>query len=140
MLEGFIGILLIVANLLPIIFGWPVLIGVIVLLFQSINAKKELKLNNVDDGKIRKITNIAIWSLVVSILSCMGSAFFIFPVLALVFANVHAKKALLQQDIVAATAKSNLALTMLIISNSIVLASICITFIYGMVSAFILQC
>ena len=130
---------MIVATLLPMIFGWPVLIGVIVLLFQSINTKKELKLNNVDDGKIRKITNIAIWSLVVSILSCMGSAFFIFPVLALVFANAHAKKALLQQDIVTATEKSNLALTMLVISNSIVLASICITFIYSMVSVFILQ-
>ena len=120
-------------NFLALLFRIAILIVAIVLLYKIAAEKEKIRAQEIDEKRIKTIRNLTIWSLVISPLSCLGLTYLIFPILALVFANNHARKALLAQDVTSAIRKSDLALTFITISNSLIvfistimiMASIC---------------
>lgn len=104
-----------------IVFSLFTIAAAIVLLCLSIKEKGELKKAEIDEGKIKRIITLAIWSLVITIISCSGCTFLVLPILALVFASSNAKSALQEGNVLEANKKADLALLMIIISNSIIL-------------------
>lgn len=115
-----------------LILGVAMFVAEIILLCLSIKEKGLLKINGIDEAKIKKIGSLSIWSLIITIFSCVGCTFIVFPILALVFANSNAKTALKAGNIVEAAKKADLALIMLIIGNAVVVGSTVLGSIVGL--------
>jgi len=125
-----VGIIAIVVSLISIA-------AAIILLCLSIKEKGELKLRGIDEARIKKIVTLSIWSLVITIISCSGCAFLVLPILALVFANSNARSALQVGNMAEAAKKADLALLMLIISNSVVLGMSALSTITNIITSVI---
>jgi len=116
------------------ILGIATFVGTIVLLCLSIKEKGELKTKGIDEDRISKIITLAIWSIVISVISCTNCYLVVLPILAIVFANSIAKTALQSGDIVEASKKADVALIMLIIANACIIGLSVLGTIFGIFS------
>jgi len=116
------------------ILGIATFVGTIVLLCLSIKEKGELKTKGIDEDRISKIITLAIWSIVISVISCTNCYLVVLPILAIVFANSNSKAALQSGDIVEAAKKADIALIMLIIGNACIIGFSVLGTVGGIVS------
>ena len=112
-----LGIIVIIIGILGIV----TFVGTIILLCLSIKEKGELKVKGIDTVRISKIATLAIWSIVISVISCTNCYLVVLPILAIIFANSNAKIALNEGDMVEATKKADVALILLIIANACII-------------------
>ena len=103
----------------------------------SIKEKGKIKINGIDETRIKKIVALAIWTLVISVISCSGCVLIVLPILAIVFANSNARTALNAGDVAEAIKKADAALIMIIVGNSLVIGLSVINTIVAIVSAII---
>ena len=73
------------------LLGIAAFVGTIILLCLSIKERGELKIKGIDEVRIKKIVTLAVWSLVLSVISCSGCALVVLPILAIVFASALAR-------------------------------------------------
>lgn len=128
-----LGIGVIIITLL----GIAAFIGTIILLCKAIKERGELKVKGIDEVRIKKVVTLAIWTLVISVISCSGCVLIVLPILAIVFANSNARTALNTGDVAEAIKKADAALIMIIVGNSLVIGLSVINTIIAIVSAII---
>lgn len=133
-LIGLIAIVGIIAAVIDVIISLAVIVGAVIILCMSIKEKNKLKSNDINEEGIKKITTLAIVSLVISVLNCAVPSI-VLSILGLVFATSNAKKLLLEGNIIEAVKKADVSLIMLIISNIYILAMIVLNIILNVLKA-----
>ena len=133
--EGLVALLagLGIVVLIMGVLGIAAFVGTIILLCLSIKEKGELKVKGIDEARLKKIVNLSIWSIVVSVISC-NCITLVLPILAIVFANSNAKTALQAGDIIEAAKKADTALIMLIIGNACIIGFSVLNTVLGIFS------
>lgn len=117
-----------IVSIIAMIISLLVIVGAIIMLCMSIKEKNKLKSNEINEEGIKKITTLAIVSLVISVLNCAVPSI-VLSILGLVFATSNAKKLLLEGNIIEAVKKADVSLIMLIISNVYILSIVVINIV-----------
>lgn len=117
-----------IISIITMIISLLVIVGAIIMLCMSIKEKNKLKSNEINEEVIKKITTLAIVSLVISVLNCAVPSI-VLSILGLVFATSNAKKLLLEGNIIEAVKKADVSLIMLIISNIYILSMVVINIV-----------